>query len=273
MTAMAPEPLRALLDTAFVLIDDAALVDDLRAFARRVYALAWDARLRHRTPEDNRPEHELVVLRDTVRIAWRSGRERNSGDPFDRSDLRVAVATALLHDLRFLRRITEQEIEALEHDGRHDEALTLRHRKSEQRAEHMRGGAEDAGRLLRSVPGLVTDAELRRVLGYISLHDAWKLGLPYPLASDWLAVCCLEGDALFPLDADFGPLADLQRQGVAEPTREQLRDQAAANLRTQLVAYRKNFAATAEPFQDGETILRTTEGARILAEARRYWGI
>lgn len=270
---MVPEPLRDLLDASFRVVDDGPLADDLRGFARQVYPLAWHARLRHRTPEDNRPEHELVVLRDTVRIAWRSGRERDSGEPFGRSDLRVAVATALLHDLRFLRRITEQEIEALDHAGRHDEAMTRRRQKGEQRAEHMRGGAEDAGRLLRSVTGLVSEAELRRVLGYISLHDAWKLGLPYPLSSDWLAVCCLEGDALFPLDADFGPLADLQRQGVAEPTREQLRDQAAANLRTQLVAYRKNFAATAEPFRDGETILRTTEGARILAEARRYWGI
>ncbi len=268
-----PEPLLGLLDAAFVVITNGSLADDLRAFARQVYSLAYDTRLRFRTPEDNRPEHELVVLRDTVRICWRSGHERESDEPFAAWELRVAVATALLHDLRFIRRITEQEIQKAEDAGRHDDAASLRRQKAEQRLGHMRGGAEDAGRILHGVPGLVTEMELRRCLGYISLHDAWKLGLAYPLASDWLAVCCLEGDALFPLDRDFGPLADLQRQGVAEPTWEQLREQAASNLRTQLIGYRTNFACTAEPFRDGETILRSEEGARILAEARRYWVI
>lgn len=270
--ATVPEVHWALLDRAFAFGELGLLAEELRTFARELYQRAFDARLKDRTLEDNRGEHELVVLRYTLRICCRSGQERESGQPFDRSDYRVAIATALLHDLRFIRRITEQMIAEAERSGRVEEAAQLRREKTTQRMAHMQGGAEDAGVILRE-SNLVTASELRRCLGYISLHDAWKLDIPYPLASDWLAVCCLEGDALYPFDPEFGPLADLQRQGIQTPTRDQLRTQALANLNNQLRQYRKNFRHTAEPFQDDETILRTREGARILAEALAFWGI
>ena len=246
----------------------------------RLYERAYHDKLKDRTPEDNRPEHELVVLRNTLRICWRSGHERASDDPFDRSELRIAVATALLHDLRFIPRVTEEMIGAAAAQGSADAAERLRRLKFEQRLLHMRGSAEDALNLLQSDPTLLTEAECRHCIGYISLHDLWKLGFPYPASSDWLAVCCMEGDALWPLDSEFGPLADLERKhpdlernGVFHPDFDRLRQQAGSNLKSQLCAYRQTFAIVAERFQDQETIIRTVEGARILNELRSHWHI
>jgi hypothetical protein len=268
-----PDGLLRLLNKAFEVVDDDGVAHELCEFGTRVYELAYHERLKERTPEDNRPEHELVVLRNTMRICWRSGRERDSGHPFNRQELRVAVATSLLHDLRFIPRITEEMIKIAEQQGRHEEAADLRRRKASQRVDHMRGSAEDAIRIVRSHSTLMTEAESRQCIGYIALHDIWKLGWPYPVSSDWLAVCCLEGDALWPLDPDFGCLADLERKNTSCPSLEQLRQQAELNLETQLRTYRANFAVTAEQFRDGETIIRTSEGARILSEVREYWRI
>lgn len=265
--------LHNLLTDAFAVIDDRQAADDLFAFAAQVYDLAYTTRLKDRTPEDNRPEHEMVVLRNTLRICSRSGAERDSGLSFDRSELRVAIAIALLHDLRFIPRVQEEAIKEAEERGDLARARELRDRKAGQRAEHLRGGAEDALNLILSVPGLMTDAETRQCVGYIGLHDLWKLGWPYPAGSDWLAVCCFEGDALWPLDPAFGPLADLERKGLMKPSFDQLRAQAQSNLDTQLRAFRASFAATAECFQDSETVIRTTEGARMLEELRAYWRI
>lgn len=268
-----PDDLHTLLVSAFAVIDDRLVADELLAFAVKVYELAYIARLKDRTAADNRPEHELVVLRNTLRICWRSGAERDSGLPFDRCELRIAIAIALLHDLRFIARIQEEAIREAERRGELEEAETLRIRKARQRAEHLHGSAADALKLIRSVPGLLTEAETRQCVGYIGLHDLWKLGWPYPAGSDWLAVCCFEGDALWPLDPAFGPLADLERKGLCNPSFDQLRAQAQSNLDTQLRAFRASFAATAERFQDSETVIRTTEGARMLGEMRAYWGI
>jgi len=268
-----PENLTSLLKDCFQVIDDYRIAGGLSDLAFSLYERAFEARLKNRTPEDNRPEHEIVVLKNTLRICWRSGRERESGYPFDRSEFRVAVATSLLHDLRFIPRITEEMIKAAEDRGDHTEADRLLKLKGDQRILHMRGGGEDALRILRAHPLLLTDAEVRQCVGYIGIHDIWKLGWPYPTSSDWLAVCCLEGDALWPLNRDFGVRADLERKGISNPTPDQLRRQAASNLDTQLCHYRANFDFSAEAFQDDETIIRTSEGARILREERDYWNV
>ena len=105
------------------------------------------------------------------------------------------------------------------------------------------------------------------------MHDLWKFDWPYPATSDWLAVCCLEGDALWLLDPGFGPLADLERKGRMNPTLDELQEQAVSNLKTQLRNYRKNFVFSADQFRDDETIIRTTEGQRILKEAMTFWRI
>lgn len=268
-----PDSLRALLGAAFEVIDNQRIAADLSLLAYKLYGRAYLEKLKDRTPRDNRLEHELIVLRNTMRICWRSGHERESGYPFNRAELRVAVATSLLHDLHFIPRITEEMIKDAEGRGDSNEATRLRKLKADQRLDHMCGSAGDALKILRSDPLLFTETESRQCVGYIGLHDLWKLGWPYPTSSDWLAVCCLEGDALWPLDKEYGPLADLERKGVNNPTQSQLEKQAASNLETQLRAYRANFACSAEKFQDMETIIRTSEGARILKELRDYWGI
>jgi hypothetical protein len=267
------EDLVRLLQSAFDVVDDKVVATDLAAFATELYTIAFDERLKDRTAEDNRNEHEIVVLRNTVRICWRSGRERASGRPFDRQELRVAVATALLHDLRFIPRVTEEMVIDLERSGDFAGAEAVRKRRAEQRRDHMLGSAEDAGKIIARHPTLLTEAEARQCLGYIGLHDLWKLGWPYPVSSDWLAVCCVEGDALWPLDGDFGARADLERKGNFAPSFEELRSQAASNFDTQLRAYRRSFDSTKEEFQDDETIFRTTEGGRILRELRSFWDI
>ncbi|MCA9176911.1 MAG: hypothetical protein KDB14_20625 [Planctomycetales bacterium] len=264
-----PDKLTELLEAAFREVADASWAELLLPFARELYRQAYAFRLHQRTAADNRIEHELVVLRNTLRIAWHSGAERASGLPFSLHEWRVAIAVSLLHDLRFIPRITEEMVVGAVDS---DSAERIAQARARQRQEHMRGSVEDAQRLLQDLPGLMSDVETRECLGYIGLHDLWKLGWPYPPSSDWLAVCCLEGDALWPLDSEFGPLADLERKGQDSPDFATLRRQAADNFRLQLCAYRDTFPST-EPFRDGETMIRTSEGAKILAELRRFWDI
>jgi len=141
------------------------------------------------------------------------------------------------------------------------------------RRSHMVGGAIDAHSLLTSDRFLELD-EIDRCVGYIGFHDAWKLDLPYPPSSDWLAVCCFEGDALWPLHKEFGPLADLQRHDKnASPTLKQLTERAQSSLRNTLIHHRTGWPRDAEGFQDAETVIRTSEGARILRDLRNYWRI
>lgn len=288
---MTPVPTRltTLLDEAFLDIQEYDGWPNLHELAEKLYAQAYHDRLQYRTPADNRPEHELIVLRTTMRICFRSGHERASKNPFTREEMRVAVATALLHDLRFIPRITEEMIQAAEAVGLPEKAKELSQARANQRRGHMRGSAEDALQILRT-SSLLTKAEIRQCIGYIGLHDTWKLGWPYPASSDWLAVCCLEGDALWPLDRDHGPHADLERKAwqewlakcpeserptwvLPDLTHNDLKKQAESNLKLQLCAYRESFACSAEVFQDSETIIRTTEGAVILNELRAHWGI
>jgi hypothetical protein len=97
-----PPNLAALLDDAFTTIrkDDFNTAQHLSNVATRICAAAWSRHLHDREHKDNRNEHELIVLQNTMRICRESGSERDSGLPFNLSELRIAVATALLHDLR-----------------------------------------------------------------------------------------------------------------------------------------------------------------------------
>ena len=272
-----PEYLRSLITLAFGAINDRSVAEDLHHLADRLYERAYRARLGLRTSDDNRPEHEPIVLGHTMRICWHSGAERASGLPFSLSEFRIAVAVSLLHDLEPIPRVTEEMIRNAENHGEADEATRLRQVKTAQRLIHMRRSAEAALVLLGNAPSLLDAIEVRQSVALIALHDVCKLGLAYPSSTDWLAVCCLEGDALWPLFGhakfgDLGPLADLERKGVMNPTRAQLRDQAQANLES-LRSYRANFGCTAEQFRDDETILRTEEGSMLLNEYRNYWEI
>jgi len=254
--------------------DAPALAAELYDFSRRACAGSWEAGLKSRESWDNHPAHEAVVWRNTARIAWASGRE---GDPARRctlSELRVACLTSFFHDIRPLVRISEESILAEAKGGASEEAVRkLSEAKAAGRKAHMQGGAEDANRWLLQHPELASPEERRRTVGYIALHDLCKAGWPYPLSSDYVALYCYEGDVLWPLDRDFGPLADLQRKGIVTPAPEELRRQAHSNFVSQLVAYRESsFRALADEFRGG-TIIRTAEGAKILTELLNYWQI
>ncbi len=277
-----PSDLLTLLRSTFHCINDRKIADELCTFGTQLYEIVYTKHLHERTPADNRPEHELVVLRNAMRICWRSGRERDSGHRFDIHELRVAVATSLLHDLRFVPRVMEEDIEAAIKRGDTKEAARLKKKKSENRLLHMQGSAEDALEVIEAIPSLMSEQESRQCIGYISLHDTWKTGLPYPASSDWLAVCCFEGDALWPLDIDFGPLADLERSWFLkhknlddfQTSLPRLKKRAQLNLNGQLHHYRKSsFGSVVDVFQDNQSVIRTGEGARILDELCKHWGL
>lgn len=272
-----PKALEAQLAAAFENVMHPEIRAQLAAEGRDLYQTAWNRYFRHRTHADNRLEHELVVLKHFFQIAGDpSTEEPIPAPPLSLSELRVGLATCILHDTCFIPRITEAHIA----DARSEaEAEELRKRKASQRRDHMRGSARNAKRILAELAasghGWLNHAETLRCVGLIALHDIWKLGFPWPPAHDRLAVCFVEADALWPVSHPTGPLADLQRDNgeAYQPSPQQLSAQALVNLNTQLRAYRPNFEATAEAFQDSQTIIRTKGGARILAVHLAAWGL
>jgi hypothetical protein len=249
--------------------DDPALAAEVLAISRGLYFEAWEAGIKTREPWDNHTAHELRVWGRAAPIAWASGRNFNPAIRCTKSDLTILCVCSFFHDLYPFRRVVEEAIAA----APADQKKLKKAQKMLDRLKHMGGGAEKAQQRLSKRPDLVTAADLRPAVGYIGMHDACKIGCPYPLASDSLAVYFFEADVAWPLDPEFGPLADLQRKGIMNPDREALLAQARSNFENQLLAYpRSSFGAVMESFRGG-TLMRTAEGAKILAELLRYWEI
>jgi hypothetical protein len=263
-----PKTLQALFRKAFEPVLNTEIRTQLEREGWKLFRVVWERHIQHRTHSDNRKEHEVVVLRNFFEITAELA--------FTISELRVGLAACLLHDTCFIPRITEAHILAAKSPAK---AEKLRKKKERQRRDHMIGSARNAKRifayLAKSGTAILSSAEILRCVGLVALHDLWKLGFPWPAGSDWLAVCFVEADALWPVSHPFGPLADLQRDNGAgyDPVADELRNQAIVNRDTQLVAYRRNFKCTAEQFQDNKSIIRTTAGARILARYSKAWGI
>ena len=262
-----PSAVEALFRTALEPILNTEVRMQLSEEGWTLYQNAWERHIQHRTHADNRLEHELVVLRHFFEITTPDN-ER----PFSISELRVGMATCILHDTCFIPRVTEAHIIGAKTPA---EAEQLKSKKATQRRDHMIGSARNAKALFAySGTSLLSDVEVLRCVGLIALHDIWKLGFPWPAASDWLAVCFVEADLLWPVSHPTGPLADLQRDNGPnyQPSTDELRKQAIVNRDTQLVPYRRNFECTAERFRDEKTIIRTRGGARILARYGDAWG-
>jgi len=256
---------------------------------RRMADVVWQRWLARRLPEDNRAEHEFIVLANAVRIGLAEG--------LLETELRIAAAFSLLHDTQFIPRITEAQTTAVagqaelaRQAGRIAEAerLAAEHSRLEQgkfaqRHQHMRGGALTAEYLLRRLPDeagterWLNDIEAEKCISIIRGHDRWKLGDPHPASSDWLAVVCLEADALWPLHP-LGVQADLERPGddgrikdLHDP--QAWRDQLAVSVNT-LHKYRANWPADGgDPFQDRRSIFRTPAGHALYARWLEYWGL
>ena len=242
-----------------------------------LYERAYQARLRFRTGDDNRLEHEPIVLSNAMRICWRSGPERASGLPFSLSELRVALAVSLLHDLESIPRVSEEMIRDAERRGEDPEVTRLREVKATRApCPHAAWCRGRLGAALRCpVPPQRRRNSAERRAHRPARHLEARLGLP---RIDRLAGRLLRRSrCVWPLFGhpklgDFGPLADLERKGMSDPTRALLRDQAQSNLHT-LRACRANFDCTVEQFHDDDTTMRTTEGNMILLELRDYWAI
>ena len=237
--------------------------------SREIAAVASEVGLKNVEPWNNHKAHEFRVWCQTARIAWASGRDLNPAIRLTFSELIILCVCCFFHDLYAVRRVVE---ETIEHASAEDKILK-KAQKILIRLEHMIGGAKKARAVLIGRPDLISSVDLRRAVGLIAMHDLCKVGCPWPLISDFLALYFFEGDVLWPLDPEFGPLADLQRKGIMEPDWGMLRKQAESNLNTQLLSYPKtSFDGVMEEFRGG-TLMRTAEGAKILAEYLRYWKI
>jgi hypothetical protein len=268
-----PERLAVMAEQALAAVASARERDELRVVARVISTAAWQHWYAWRPREDNRQEHEWVVLGNVLKIAEHEG--------FPLSDKRVAVAFTFLHDTYFIPRITETMIRAARDEATRAELLAG---KTRQRLEHMEGGAANARILLgrlkhpeRPQETLLTSQEIDRCVEIISQHDLWKMRKPYPPGSDRLAVACVEADALYPLHP-LGVLADLERPDDQGPCRDaghpgEWTKQLGNNLLT-LLEYRANWKDVAgETFVDDESIFRTQEGHRLYREWRKFWNI
>ena len=256
------------------LVQDPAERAELRAVVNAIAAAVFERWLSKRTAEDNRVEHEFVVLGAALRIA--------EAERLSLSGKLVVACVTFLHDTYPIHRITERAIrERLKLDPAL--AADLREKKVRQRIEHMEGGARNASLLLRALdhplrPGepIVSEAVRERCAAIIAAHDFWKLGKPHPALGDPEAVVCFEADALWPLHP-LGVLADLERPGEPGHAHDlndpgEWRKQIRNNLET-LREYRKNWDRTDEEFQDGESIFRTAEGYRLYREWAALWGL
>lgn len=227
-----------------------------------------------RTPQDNRVEHEFVVLDAALRIA--------EAERLTPSGKLIVVCVTFLHDTYPIQRITERAIrEARKQDP--ELAVRLQLDKARQRIQHMQGGARNAALLLRTLqhPRLagepIVSAEVcQQSAAIIAAHDYWKLGKPQPAAANREALVCFEADALWPLHP-LGVLADLERPGESASGKDvnspsEWRSQVRNNLLT-LREYRKNWEQTTEVFQDSDSIFRTAEGHRLYREWAGLWGL
>jgi hypothetical protein len=240
-------------------VQDPAERAALRAVTDAVAQATFERWLSLRTADDNRVEHEFVVFGAAMRIA--------EAERLSLSGKLVVVCATFLHDTYPIARITETAIrECLKKDPRL--AAELVEKKASQRIEHMQGGAQNAGELLRELP--IVSGDVRdRCAAIIAGHDYWKLGKPHPPSDDREALVCFEADALWPLHP-LGVLADLERSGKDVNDPAEWRKQIGQNLRT-LSEYRANWQNSDEVFQDAHTIFRTAEGHRLYREWAGLW--
>lgn len=256
---------------------------------RRLADVVWRHWLVQRRPEDNRAEHEFIVLANAVRIGLAEG--------LLETELRIAAVFSLLHDTQYIPRITEARITAVARQAEQArqaghaaeatrleaEQARLEQGKHAQRHQHMRGGALTAEYLLRRLPDeagaerWLNDIEAEKCVSIIAGHDRWKLGDAHPASSDWLAVVCLEADALWPLHP-LGVQADLERPGDDGRIKDVLdpmawREQLKVSVNT-LRRYRANWPVDgSDPFQDRHSIFRTPAGFAMYAKWLEFWGL
>ena len=273
-----PERFNILLEQALLSVTDPVERRELCEVACVVSNAAWRFWLSRRPPEDNRQEHEWVVLANVMRIAEAEG--------LGISDRRVATAFAFTHDSFFIRRIMDHRIRG----AGDEEKEKLNEEKRKQRIAHMQGGAKNAEFLLPQLrrpdsptKPVFTWEEIRRCVRIVERHDFWKLEPPEPFKDDKLATVCLEADALWPLHP-LGVLADLERPDEKGETKDFAnpsvwKEQLEQSHET-LLEFRPKWQKAGIPeagselvFQDKESIFRTVGGYELYREWRTRWGL
>ena len=257
-----PERIRAEIESGLGEIQESRARQHLRAAVKKIAAEAWERWIRFNGPQDNHPQHESTVFRLGMKIGV--------AEKLSLSELRVFSAFAFCHDNFKIKRIMDARVRDLEECGTAQEAAKLRREKQEQRTKHMVMGARRADRMLREI-GVLSEAERERCAEIIRKHDCWKLGEAWPLWEDRLAVCCLEADALWPLQP-LGVLADVERSGedLADPL---VWRQKAQESHGTMIVFRKNWDGKKEPFRDRKSIFRTAEGHKIYKEWCKFWSL
>lgn len=274
-----PPRFNTMLEQGLLVVEDNTQREDLCEVACVVSSAAWERWLSLRKPEDNRQEHEWVVFANVMKIA--------EAEDLSLSDRRIATAFCFLHDTCFIKRIMEEDIRKLERDGKTEEAEKMRTRKKNERTEHMKGGAENTGNLLKELkyPSPQTDAkslfsgpEIERCVDIVSRHDLWKVDPPEPPPTrDRLRLACLEGDVLWPMHP-LGVLADLERPNEKGEAKD-FSDPAIWHTQLQqsnktLVEFRSKWKGIpASAFIDSESVFRTREGWRLYNAWRKRWSL
>ncbi|WP_254511724.1 hypothetical protein [Anatilimnocola floriformis] len=269
MTSTAiPARLQQMLQSSLQHVGSEQERQELSAVVLAVADAAWRGWIGQRTAEDNRQEHEFVVLDNFLRIA--------AGEPLTTTDKRAGIAFVFFHDAAFIHRITELEIRAAADEASRVRLLGL---KAQQRERHMAEGAANAREVLPTVTSggqpLLNATEIERCADLIARHDAWKLGQPWPLSDDRLALACVEADALWPLHP-LGVLADLERPTeTGVPTGDsgdpQQWQRLVANSSVTLREFRTNWDHLPADKCYGETIFRTAVGQEIYRSWAEFW--
>ena len=270
MTTVIPTRLQRMLQSSLQHVRSKEERQQLSSAAHAIAEVAWRGWIGPRTAEDNRQEHEFVVLDNFLRIA--------EGESLSTADKRVGIAFVFCHDAAFIHRITELEVR----NAADDESRTrLQALKSQQRQRHMAEGAANARAMLPMICAgnqpLLNAAEIESCATLIAQHDVWKLGQPWPLIDDRLALACVEADALWPLHP-IGVLADLERPtetggATGDAGDPQDWQRLAKNSVVTLREFRSNWDHLPEDACSGETIFRTPVGQQIYRSWAAFWGV
>jgi hypothetical protein len=275
-----PSRFSIMLEQAINSISSAEERKEITTVANVVSNATWQYWQAWRLPEDNGQEHEWIVFANVMKIAEKE-------KELSLSEKRIATAFCFIHDTFFIRRIMEEDIRRLRDKGLIQEADKLINANNKLRSNHMEGGAENAKFLLNQLKcpddltkSLFSTQEIKRCVNIVEAHDMWKVNPPKPpRTKDRLAVTCLEGDALWPLNP-IGVVADLLRahkDGETTDVTNSLhwRKKLEASNRTILDARPKWEKIGRIPKKDfiGEGIFRTEMGYRLYSNWRDFWGL
>ncbi|MDH5185716.1 MAG: hypothetical protein OEZ20_01395 [candidate division WOR-3 bacterium] len=245
--------------------------NSLMDISKMMFIYLYNRYLLFRSSEDNRKEHELIVLSNVLKISEKM--------ELNYSDKKIAIAVSLFHDTCFIKRIMEEEIRKLEEKGSIKEANLLREKKKDQRRDHMKGGAKNTKEALEYINKInphgwtiFTDKEIERSEKIVLKHDLIKTDELYPKRINTLELCCHESDILWPLHP-IGVSADIERYGKDINEKENWTNQVKENLKLFDDMRKKYDKKNVDDRFIEKTYFRTEEGHRIFSNWLKFWNL